>query len=103
MTPIQTALVFVGIPAAVILLFAALIYGASGRRSPRYRPGRSFVFDPVWFLAAERAGELERARRSAAEPHAAIEARHQDEVRPPALPAGVSVDLQRKGGARGTW
>lgn len=49
----QTVLVFVGIPAAVIAVVFALVYGMSARRSSkRYRPGRPFVFAPVWFLAA---------------------------------------------------
>nr|WP_229403514.1 hypothetical protein [Micromonospora okii] len=46
-------LVFVGIPAAVVLVIAAL--GFAGGRGKgggvkRYRPGRPFDFTPVWFL-----------------------------------------------------
>ncbi|HEY2673810.1 MAG TPA: hypothetical protein VGJ07_26030 [Rugosimonospora sp.] len=49
----QTVLVFVGIPAAVIVAVFVLVYGTSARRSSkRYRPGRPFTFAPVWFLAA---------------------------------------------------
>ncbi|MCI0687252.1 MAG: hypothetical protein L0Y54_08455, partial [Sporichthyaceae bacterium] len=29
-----------------------LVAAGSSRRSKRYRPGRPFVFSPVWFLAA---------------------------------------------------
>jgi hypothetical protein len=49
----QTVLVFAGIPLAVIVVVFLLVYGTSARRSSkRYRPGRPFVFVPVWFLAA---------------------------------------------------
>lgn len=49
----ETVLVFAGIPAAIVLVVAALVYGTTGRRnSKRYRPGRPFTFTPVWFVAA---------------------------------------------------
>lgn len=48
----ETVLIFAGIPAAIVLVVAALVYGTAGRRgSKRYRPGRPFVFTPVWFVA----------------------------------------------------
>jgi hypothetical protein len=48
----ETVLVFVGIPALVVALIYALVYGTTARRvSKRYRPGRPFTFTPVWFLA----------------------------------------------------
>jgi hypothetical protein len=106
MTPIQTVLIYAGIPAAIILLLAALVYGASARRSPRYRPGRPFPVRPVWFLAAERAATLEHADSSRAalgsgDAHAAIEARHIEADRPGDAPAAPAA--QPKGGARGNW
>lgn len=52
MTVMTTLLIFVGIPVGVFLLVAAGVYGASSRRSRRYRPGRPFEFRSVWFLAA---------------------------------------------------
>ncbi len=52
MSIIETTLVFVGIPAAVILIIVAGVYAGGSRRSKRYRPGRPFEFTPVWFLAA---------------------------------------------------
>ncbi|MEQ4301532.1 hypothetical protein ABNF97_09090 [Plantactinospora sp. B6F1] len=46
-------LVFVGIPAAAILLITVLAgAGRSGRHARRYRPGRPFEFTPVWFLSS---------------------------------------------------
>lgn len=47
-------MVFVGIPAIVVLLIAAMAF-AGGRGdaggAKRYRPGRPFDFTPVWFLS----------------------------------------------------
>jgi hypothetical protein len=49
----ETALIFVGIPAAITLLIAVLVLAPSGRGGPhRYRPGRRFDFTPVWFLSS---------------------------------------------------
>ena len=91
MTVLETTLVFGAIPVVVMALVTVLVYGASARRVPKYRPGRSYEFAPVWFLAAERS-----------------------EVTPPALAPGTRKALPgapqparpagtRKGGARGTW
>ncbi|MEV1333345.1 hypothetical protein AB0J20_27650 [Micromonospora costi] len=49
-------LVFVGIPAAAVLVIGGLAYavsrgGGGGGGAKRYRPGRAFDFTPVWFLA----------------------------------------------------
>jgi hypothetical protein len=49
----ETVLIYVGIPAAVVLAIAGLAYAGGARRaSKRYRPGRPFEFSPVWFLSA---------------------------------------------------
>lgn len=45
----QTLLLFVGIPVAVFLLVALLIYAPSWAQGPRYRPGLSWWAAPVWF------------------------------------------------------
>jgi hypothetical protein len=58
MTVLETVLVFAGAPLAVFAVVALLVYGLGARRTPRYRPGRSFEFQPVWFLAsAPRSGD----------------------------------------------
>jgi hypothetical protein len=49
---IITVLIFVGIPVAVFLLVAGMVYAGSARRGKRYRPGRPYRFTPVWFLSA---------------------------------------------------
>jgi hypothetical protein len=100
MTPIQTVLWFAGAPLAIIFSLAALVYGASARRAPRYRPGRPFAYRPVWFVAAEHAPALDG--RAAPGEHAAVEARHTAGE----LTAGTRTAApaaQGKGGARGNW
>jgi hypothetical protein len=55
----STILVFVIIPVGVIVLVASLVLAGSDRtrRSRRYRPGRPYDFQPIWFLASpERVG-----------------------------------------------
>jgi hypothetical protein len=130
MTPIETAAVFAGIPAAIFGLIAVLVYGTNARRTARYRPGRSFVFAPVWFLAggsaaanhstgahgtgtsgahgagAHGTGELDGGGLPAGGgAHSAVEARHG--LVALASPKVSSHDLTEvrpgKGGARGTW
>jgi hypothetical protein len=46
--------VYVLIPLGVIVLVASLVMAGSNRsrRSRRYRPGRPYDFQPMWFLAA---------------------------------------------------
>lgn len=51
MTVLETVLTLVGVPLAVIIVVAGLVYGTSGGRNKRYRPGREYDFAPVWFLA----------------------------------------------------
>lgn len=48
----DTVLIFVGIPAAIVLVVTVLALAGGGRSPRRYRPGRRFDFTPVWFLAA---------------------------------------------------
>lgn len=52
MSATDTALVFVGIPAAIVLMITVLTFAGGGRSPHRYRPGRPFDFTPVWFLSS---------------------------------------------------
>ena len=62
MTVVQTLLVFVGIPAGIILLIFLAVYGKSMTRQPnRYRPGKAWDFEPSWYVP-----HPERGRRDAA-------------------------------------
>jgi len=50
---IETLVVFAGIPLAVVAVVFGLVYAGSARSNDRrYRPGRPFDFQPVWFLSA---------------------------------------------------
>jgi hypothetical protein len=51
MTILQTVLVFVGIPAAIIAALAFAVYGKTMLHQPnRYRPGRPWNYAPAWFV-----------------------------------------------------
>jgi hypothetical protein len=50
-TVVQTVLVFVGIPLAVIALLTLAVYGKSLVRQPnRYRPGKAWDYPPSWYV-----------------------------------------------------
>ncbi len=51
---LSTVLVFVVIPVGVVLVVASLVLAGSDRtrRTRRYRPGRPYDFQPIWFLAS---------------------------------------------------
>ncbi|HEY2793303.1 MAG TPA: hypothetical protein VGJ28_13140 [Micromonosporaceae bacterium] len=51
MTVIETVSVFVLIPLAVVLLTIGAVYAQGAARGKRYRPGRPFASNPVWYLA----------------------------------------------------
>ena len=94
----STVLVYAGIPVAVIALVASLVTAGSDRtrRARRYRPGRPYDFQPIWFLASP-----ERVSRPALEGH------HADA---PALEAPVLEDSSGArvlpgpvGGASDSW
>jgi hypothetical protein len=49
LTWVQTVLIYVGIPVAVAVVIAFLVYLPSLVRGPRYRPGRPWTAGSVWF------------------------------------------------------
>jgi hypothetical protein len=50
-TVVQTLLVFVGIPAAIISAIFLAVYGKTLLRQPnRYRPGRPWSYPPTWYV-----------------------------------------------------
>ncbi|HZE38550.1 MAG TPA: hypothetical protein VE172_07015 [Stackebrandtia sp.] len=96
MTVIQTALVFVGIPVAVFLVVAGMVYGGSARAARRYRPGRDYDFAPVWFLARPEEVSVAGAADYVASGGEGDE--------PKALESGPSMTRTGvKGGASGNW
>ncbi len=51
MTVWETVLVFVVVPLGLFGLLALLTFGPGMSRAPRYRPGRGWDHDPVWYIA----------------------------------------------------
>jgi hypothetical protein len=47
--PLETVLIYSGIPAALFLIIALLVLAPSMARGPRYRPGLGWWAAPVWF------------------------------------------------------
>ncbi|MBA3295274.1 MAG: hypothetical protein H0T40_16470 [Geodermatophilaceae bacterium] len=96
MSVVETILVFVVAPAAVVGVMAVLIWGPRAARAARYRPGREWPYEPVWYA-----------------PHPlAVQDMSHDEppARRPQLSAGSSATTAATGtattaagGARGTW
>jgi hypothetical protein len=108
MTITETVLVFVGAPLAIAGVLALLVFGAGGRRAPRYRPGRPFNFAPVWFLASPPRDDAdhadgERAALPAAPGRAALTAGDRDRRTVQHVAAAGAGPATKKGGARGTW
>ena len=80
MTVVETLLVFVGAPLAVVLTAYALVLLPGLRHRPRYRPGQPWGHEAVWY-----------------EPHHAGGGHHA------AIPAAQAPRRTAGGGARGTW
>ena len=78
MTVVETVLVYVGIPAAILTAVSLVILAPSLARQPnRYRPGKEWTHEPQWFIPHE------------AHPHAETNS---------GAPSTVAV-----GGASGEW
>ncbi|SCL17894.1 hypothetical protein GA0070616_1382 [Micromonospora nigra] len=96
----ETLVVFVGIPAAVILVVAGLAYvggGGSGGGAKRYRPGRPFDFTPVWFLGRpEQLADSAGTALAAGAQAPALTSRKQEQ-------AGVEPPAGGTGGASDRW
>jgi hypothetical protein len=60
------ALIYVGIPIGLFLLITLLTVTPSLLRRPRYRPGRAWNYEPLWFAGPD---DPDTALRSA-RPHA---------------------------------
>jgi hypothetical protein len=93
----STVLVFLVIPLGLIAVVAALVFAGSDRtrRGHRYRPGRPYDFEPIWFLSTP-----EQVRRPALTGHQGR----------PELEAGILEDAAGRrvqpgptGGASDSW
>ena len=86
MSIVETALVFVGIPLAITAVLAAAVWGRSLVHQPnRYRPGRPWPYEPIWYIPHPDSVELEHAGNV------------------PAIEAGPSATSAAIGGASGEW
>jgi hypothetical protein len=99
----QTVLVFVVAPLGGFALLGLLVFGVGSHTAQRYRPGRAWEHDPVWYLprpeTAEPAASPEgRAALAAAADRHALPA-HSG---PPASVLDVPPRTAR-GGADGEW
>lgn len=88
MTVVETVLVYVGIPALGFAILATLVFAGGSGRSPRYRPGRAWSHEDVWYLPRPAIGSSPS--------HAATE------LTVGAATGGRDVPTAR-GGASGTW
>ncbi|HJP79484.1 MAG TPA: hypothetical protein VJ914_34755 [Pseudonocardiaceae bacterium] len=86
MTVVQTLLVYVVIPAALYGVIALLTLVPKMSRSPKYRSGQEWTYDPVWWSANNGGAGAHGDSTEAAENTA----------------AGTPVRSAR-GGARGNW
>lgn len=53
LSPLQTLLIYVGIPALLFVVIVLLVSAPSVARGPRYRPGLGWWAAPVWFNGPE--------------------------------------------------
>lgn len=98
-TVVQTILVYVVAPLAIIALLV-LLNMRGARRRPRYRPGQPWNNPAVWYEPHPAAPQV--AHGAEHDGHAAI-----GRAPTPALPAGTEEHRAAPGGplggARGTW
>jgi hypothetical protein len=87
-----TLLILIGIAVGVFLIISALVYAGGSRGAKRYRPGRPFVFTPVWFVSAP-----ERQAR------AGISASRELVQAPPPAAAARPTRPRETGGASDRW
>lgn len=83
---LETLGIFVGIPLAIFALIALLVFLPSIIRGPRYRPGRDWMANPVWFGATDEAQKALEAAPSTAELPAA-----EGSARPNVVGGGASA------------
>ena len=102
----ETVLVFVVVPLGALALLAVPIFAAGASRSPRYRVGKPWDFEPVWYVPRP---DVDAPAGSAAgrAALAAASARPQLPGGVPAPgPAASVLDVRTgtaRGGASGEW
>ena len=99
MSVTETLLIFVGIPAAVVLLITGMVFAANrgGGGAKRYRPGRRFDFTPVWFLGRpEQLADSAGTALAAGAQAPALTSQKQEK-------AGIEAPAGGTGGASDRW
>jgi hypothetical protein len=109
----ETVLVFAGLPLGGLALLALLVVAPGASRTPRYRVGRSWDHDPVWYIARPESSAPAGSAEGRAEIAAAIRralpdsaAGRDGSVRPAGSTAASVLDAPRgtaRGGASGEW
>jgi hypothetical protein len=85
-TVAETILVFAGVPLAIVVLLALLIFLPGGRKRTRYKSGQPWEHEPIWY-----------------EPHPDGPAGHGAHAAIEAGTSGHEATGAPFGGARGTW
>lgn len=49
MSAVQTVLVFLVAPLAITAILSMFAFGPGAAKTPRYRPGRAWAHEPVWY------------------------------------------------------
>ena len=95
----STVLVYVIIPVGIIALVAVLAMGGSDRtrRVRRYRPGRPYDFQPIWFLASPEQVRTAAALTAGHDAQPAIEGQVLEDS------TGARVRPGPTGGASDSW
>lgn len=100
MTVWETALVFGVAPIVALAVLTVLTFAPGASRSPRYRVGKSWDFEPVWYVARPDIA----APAGSAEGRAALAAASRPEL--PAGASGSALNVESataRGGASGEW
>ena len=104
MTVWETLLVFAVLPLAVLGVLALLTFGPGASRTPRYRVGRPWEHEPVWYVARP---DVDAPAGSAAGRAALAAAGHQELAGGvPAAARSSVLDARTgtaRGGANGEW
>lgn len=113
MSVIEVVLVYVGIPAGVILCIVSAVVLPGLSRRKRYRPGEAWAYEPVWYVPHPAAldAELQQLVRAeggserpaiAAASRPALTAGSGSAAADPA-PASTPAEPTARGGAHGEW
>ena len=98
-TVVETLLVYVGAPLAVIVVLALLTLVPGRQKRARYRPGQPWEHAPVWYEPHPEGGSHDAGHGDG---HAALGAGGATALGAGSPAAAPAVGGPR-GGARGTW